>query len=51
MNKNTVIANITTVGGIGLALAIAQYPLMANVLVMSITGAGCAYLTRKHNRK
>ena len=47
MNKNTTIANIVTIGGVGLCLAIAQLPLIASIGIMATTTAGCAYLTAK----
>lgn len=50
MDKNTIIANLTTVGGIAMALAIAQLPLVANAVIMSITGVGCGYLTYKQHK-
>ena len=50
MNKNTMIANITTIGGVALCLAIAQLPLAFNIVVMSATGVGCEYLTNKEGK-
>ena len=47
MNKNTMIANGVTVGGIGLCLAIAQLPLVATISILGATGVECAYLTKK----
>ena len=47
MNKNTMIANGVTVGGIGLCLAIAQLPLGATISILGATIAGCVYLTNK----
>ena len=47
MNRNTVIANGVTVGGIGLCLAIAQLPLVATISILGATVAGCVYLTKK----
>lgn len=47
MNKNTLIANSVTIGGIALCLGIAQLPLAFNIAVMAITGIGCGYLTNK----
>ena len=47
MNKNTMIANGITVGGIGLCLAIAQLPLAATISILGATVAGCVYLTNK----
>ena len=47
MNKNTVIANGVTIGGIGLCLAIAQLPLAATISILGATVAGCVYLTNK----
>ena len=47
MNRNTVIANGVTVGGIGLCLAIAQLPLVATISILGATIAGCVYLTNK----
>ena len=47
MNKNTMIANGVTVGGIGLCLAIAQLPLVATISILGATGVGCVYLTNK----
>ena len=47
MDKNTMIANGITIGGIGLCLAIAQLPLVATISILGATVAGCAYLTNK----
>ena len=47
MNRNTMIANGVTVGGIGLCLAIAQLPLVATISILGVTVAGCVYLTKK----
>ena len=47
MNKNTMIANGVTIGGIGLCLAIAQFPLVATISILGATVAGCVYLTNK----
>ena len=47
MNKNTMIANGITVGGIGLCLAIAQLPLVASISILGATVVGCVYLTNK----
>ena len=47
MDKNTMIANGVTVGGIGLCLAIAQLPLVATISILGVTVAGCVYLTNK----
>ena len=47
MNKNTMIANGVTVGGIGLCLVIAQLPLAATISILGATVAGCVYLTNK----
>ena len=47
MNKNTMIANGVTVGGIGLCLAIAQLPLAVTISILGATVAGCVYLTNK----
>ena len=48
MNRNTMIANGITVGGIGLCLAIAQLPLVATISILGATVAGCVYLTNKN---
>ena len=47
MNKNTMIANGVTIGGIGLCLAIAQLPLATTISILGATVAGCIYLTKK----
>ena len=47
MNKNTIIANIVTIGGIGTCLAIAQLPFWYSVATLVVTGVGCTYLTSK----
>ena len=47
MDKYTVIANVVTVGGIGLCLAIAQLPLVATISILGATVVGCVYLTKK----
>ena len=46
MNKNTMIANGVTVGGIGLCLAIAQLPLVATISIIVSTVVVCVYLTK-----
>ena len=50
MNKNTIIANSTTIIGIGLCLAIAQLPISWSIGIMAVTGLGCGYLTNKENK-
>ena len=47
MDKYTVMANVVTIGGIGLCLAIAQLPLVATISILGATVAGCVYLTKK----
>ena len=47
MDKYTVIANVVTIGGIGLCLAIVQLPFWYSVATLVATGAGCTYLTSK----
>ena len=47
MNKNTMIANGVTVGGVGLCLAIAQLPLVATISILGATVGGGVYLTSK----
>ena len=47
MNRNTMIANGVTVGGIGLCLAIAQRPLVATISILGATVGGCGDLTNK----
>lgn len=47
MNKNTMIANGVTVGGIAICLAIAQFPLAATISILGATVVGCVYLTNK----
>ena len=47
MNKNTMIANGVTVGGIGLCLAIAQLHLVVTKSILGATVVGCVYLTNK----
>ena len=47
MNKNTMIANGVTVGGIGLCLSIAHFPLLLIILILEATVAVCVYLTKK----
>ena len=47
MNKNTMIANGVTVGGIMLCLAIAQFPLLPTVGILAGTVACCIHLTKK----
>ena len=47
MNRNTVIANGVTIGGIGLCLAIAQLPLVATISILGATVVGCVCLTKK----
>ena len=51
MNKNTMIANGVTVGGIGLCLAIAQLPLVATISILGAPVVGCVYLTIKDKYK
>ena len=50
MNKNTIIANGVTIGGIALCLAIAQLPAAASIAIMCATAVGCGYLTNKENK-
>ena len=50
MDKNTVIANVVTIGGIGLCIAIAQLPFLYSVAIFSATVVGCAYLTNKSDK-
>ena len=50
MDRNTMIANGVTVGGIGLCLAIAQLPLAATISILGATIAGCVYLTKKEDK-
>ena len=47
MNRNTMIANGVTVGGIGLCLAIAQLSLVATISILGATVEGCVYFTNK----
>ena len=47
MNKNTVIANGVTIGGVAICLAIAQLPLVATISILGATVVGCVYLTNK----
>lgn len=51
MNKNTIIANCVTVGGVGLMLGIAQLALLPSALIMSGTIGACIYLTKKEAKK
>ena len=48
MNRNTVIANGVTIGGIGLCSAIVQLPLVATISILGATVAGCVYLTKEY---
>ena len=50
MDKYTVMANIVTIGGIGLCIAIAQLPFLYSVAIFSATVVGCAYLTNKSDK-
>ena len=50
MDKNTIIANVVTVRGIGLCLAIAQLPFWYSVATLVATGVGCTYLTNKSDK-
>ena len=50
MDKNIIIANSTTIIGIGLCLAIAQLPISWSIGIMAATGIGCGYLTNKENK-
>ena len=43
--SNTQIANIVTIGGISLALVIANLPLIPSLGILAITGIGSCYLT------
>ena len=47
MNKNTMIANGVTVGGVAICLAIAQFPLVVTISILGATVVGCVYLTKK----
>ena len=50
MDKYTVMANVVTIGGIGLCLAIAQLPFWYSVATLVATGVGCTYLTNKSDK-
>ena len=50
MDKYTVIANVVTIGGIGLCLAIAQHTLWYSVATLVVTAVGCTYLTNKSDK-
>ena len=47
MDKNTMIANGITIGGVAICLAIAQLPLVATMSILGATVVGCLYLTNK----
>lgn len=47
MDKNTMIANGITIGGVAICLAIAQFPLVATISILGATVVGCVYLTKK----
>ena len=49
MDRNTMIANGVTVGGVGLCLAIAQLPLVATISILGATVVACVYLTKTDN--
>ena len=51
MDKNTMIANTVTIGGIALCLGIAQFSQAASITIMAITGLVCTYLTDKESKK
>ena len=44
----TQIANIVTIGGISLALVIANLPLIPSLGILALTGIGTSYLSEKH---
>lgn len=50
MDKYTAMANVVTIGGIGLCLAIAQLPFWYSVATLVATGVGCTYLTNKSDK-
>ena len=43
--SNTKIANITTIGGVSLALVIANLPLIPSLGILALTGIGATFLT------
>ena len=47
MNKNTMIANGVTIGGVAICLAIAQLPLVATISILGATVVGCVYVTNR----
>ena len=43
--SNTQIANIVTIGGVSLALVIANFPLIPSLGILAMTGIGSCYFT------
>lgn len=50
MDKNTLIANTVTIGGITICLAIAQLPILLSTGILTATVIGCVHLTKKENK-
>lgn len=48
--SNTQIANIVTIGGISLALVIANLPLIPSLGILAITGISSCYFTEYKNK-
>lgn len=47
MNKNTAVANLVTIGGVTVMLAIAGFSLPVSLGILGITTVGCGYVTMK----
>ena len=48
--SNTQIANIVTIGGVSLALVIANLPLIPSLGILALTGIGATFLTENLNK-
>ena len=48
--SNTQIANIVTIGGVSLALVIANLPLIPSLGILTLTGIGATFLTENLNK-
>ena len=48
--SNTQIANIVTIGGVSLALVIANLPLIPSLGILALTGIGATFLTESLNK-
>ena len=48
--SNTKIGNLITIGGVSLALVIANLPLIPSLGILALTGIGATFLTENLNK-